>query len=1025
MAADGTIKIYTNVDTNGIRVGRKNIESAMSGIGSTVKKIGGMIAAAFAVQKVVQFGKECLDLGSDLQEVQNVVDSVFTTMSGKVDDFAKSAAKNFGLSETMAKQYAGSFGAMAKSFGFAEGEALNMATALTGLSGDVASFYNLSQDEAYTKLKSVFTGETESLKELGVVMTQSALDSYAMANGFGKTTSAMTEQEKVALRYRFVMDQLSTASGDFLRTSDGWANQVRVLKLQIDSLKATIGQGLINIFTPVIKVINTLLAKLATVADAFKSFTELITGKKSQPGSSTGITQDAIPSVGEGYNQAADGADKLANSTKKAAEATKDAEKAAKGYLSPIDEINKIGAEENLADAINPDVGSGSLGDQLQSAVGNVDYGKLAEGETVLDKTGSAIDAIIKKMKQLAKLFKKGFWDGLGDYKPILDDLKSDIKSIGKSMKDIFTSPEVLAAADNFAKTLSYSLGQLAGSFARIGLTVAQNLVGGIEKYLSQNTGRIKQYLVGMLDIGSEIAGLVGDLGTAIADIFSVFGSDTAQQITADIIGIFVEVRMMITETALKLGRDILNMIAQPFIDNKDILKDAIAGTLEAIEPFTSGFLTAIQTVRDAVSQLYDGYLKPLFDSIAQGLSTILTKLTEGYNTYILPVLQGLAEKFQELMEGPFGVAIGQIQEFLGKLIESLKLLWESVLVPFFSWLIENIFPILAPLVQGIGDVALTILEAIIKAIGNIADVLSGVIDFIVGVFTGDWEKAWEGIQTIFSSTWELIKGILEAVWEVIKTVIRTSLDVVKRVITTVWNGIKTITSTIWNGIKTTISTLWNRLKETAQTVFGEIGKKINDIWESIKTTAKTVWDWIHDKVIGVGEKIRDTVSGAFQTLRDNITGAFEGVVDFIKGILNGAIRVVNGAISKINGAISTVESALSFDVGFDAPWGSRVGVSLDMRGRLPRIDSLPYLATGAVIPPNAPFAAVVGDQKHGTNIEAPLETIKQAVAEVMGQGSGVYRVSAEVSGRTLLDIVIDEAELRRSRNGRNPFVLT
>ena len=110
-------------------------------------------------------------------------------------------------------------------------------------------------------------------------MTQSALDSFALANGFGKTTKAMSEGEKVALRYKFVQDQLALASGDFIRTSDGWANQVRVLKLQFDSLKATIGQGLINVLTPVIKVINAIIGKLMSLANAFKSFTEMITGK--------------------------------------------------------------------------------------------------------------------------------------------------------------------------------------------------------------------------------------------------------------------------------------------------------------------------------------------------------------------------------------------------------------------------------------------------------------------------------------------------------------------------------------------------------------------------------------------------------------------------------------------------------------------------------------------------------------------------------------------------------------------------
>lgn len=168
-------------------------------------------------------------------------------MTAQVDKFAQSAAQSFGLSETMAKRYTGTFGAMAKAFGFTEKEAYDMASTLTGLTGDVASFYNLNQDEAYTKLKSVFTGETESLKDLGVVMTQTALDAYAMANGYGKTTSAMTEAEKVSLRYAFVQDQLSAATGDFVRTSGSWANQVRIMKLQMESFMATVGQGLINL----------------------------------------------------------------------------------------------------------------------------------------------------------------------------------------------------------------------------------------------------------------------------------------------------------------------------------------------------------------------------------------------------------------------------------------------------------------------------------------------------------------------------------------------------------------------------------------------------------------------------------------------------------------------------------------------------------------------------------------------------------------------------------------------------------
>lgn len=297
-------------------VNKNSFEKQMSGIENLAKKAGTALASAFAVKKVIDFGKKCIDLGSDLNEVQNVVDTVFPSMTAQVDKFAKNTAQSFGLSETMAKQYTGTFGAMAKAFGFAEGQAYEMSSTLTGLAGDVASFYNISQDEAYTKLKSVFTGETESLKDLGVVMTQSALDSYALANGFGKTTQAMSEAEKVALRYQFVQSKLSAASRDFAKTSGSWANQVRILSLQIQSFMATIGQGLINLFTPIIRIVNAVLGKLMTLANAFKSFTELITGNKSSGQSQISGVADDAASMAAGLSDASGSAGKLADNTK-------------------------------------------------------------------------------------------------------------------------------------------------------------------------------------------------------------------------------------------------------------------------------------------------------------------------------------------------------------------------------------------------------------------------------------------------------------------------------------------------------------------------------------------------------------------------------------------------------------------------------------------------------------------------------------------------------------------------------------
>lgn len=1029
MAADGSVIIDTRMDTTGVQNGVSAIKQSFNGLGSAVKKIGLLIGGAFAVGKLVQFGKECVELGSDLAEVQNVVDVTFTTMSDKVNEFAKNAMTSAGLSETMAKRYVGTFGAMSKSFGFSEAQAYDMSTALTQLTGDVASFYNISQDLAYIKLKSVFTGETETLKDLGVVMTQSALDQYALANGYGKTTSEMTEQEKVALRLAFVQNQLSAASGDFIRTSDSWANQVRVMQLQLQSLKATVGQGLINIFTPVLKVINILLGKLATLANAFKSFTELITGKKSSgqtSGSGAGLAgTGAIADTADQYGQAADNAEKLADATNDNAKATKKANKETKNYLSSLDEIHKATSTgSDSSSTPSSSGGSGRASGGLSGVVSNVDYGKLAEGETTIEKMSKPLDAIIKKFKKLAKLLSKGFWDGLGDYEPIFDDIKKNINSIGKSLQNIFTDPEVIGAASDFLDTFAYSIGKVSGSFSRIGITIAQNLIGGIEKFLKQNTSRIKTYLIDMFDIGSEAAQIEGNFSSALAEVFSVFGGEVAQQITANIIGIFSNISMTAMGLCARLGRDMLNMIAQPFIDNKDILKSAVEGTLGVIETITDGLSTVIQNLSDLVTALYDEHLKPFFDSIANGLSTIFGTLIDGYNTYILPVMQGLASKIKELMDGELGEMFVKVQTFLGKLIDILKELWENILVPIISWIVSNAIPVIADVANVIGDTVIEAIKSVIKIIGDVLDVLSGVIDFLKGVFTGDWELAWNGIKETARGTWNLIKDIISGAWEAINGIVKTALTIIKSIISLSWNAIKTVTVTVWNVIKTWLSNTWEAIKTTVSTVFDGIKSKITRIWDSVSEKTSSIWGKIKTFVDGKVSAIHDAIVDKFTSARDTVRRAFEGIRDTIKDILNKVIGIANSAIGTVNSAIGGIESAFTFGPWkVPTPFGSR---TIGFTANFPRVPTIPYLAKGAVIPPRSEFLAVLGDQKNGRNLEAPEELLRQIVREETGgqQSGGSYRFTAQLNRRTIFDEMIDEAKLRRDASGTNPFEL-
>lgn len=358
-----------------------HVERQTAKIRNSFSKVGKTVASVLSVVAVTAFAKSCIDLGSDLQEVQNVVDVTFGSMSRKVDSFAKNSIKQFGLSELAAKKYMGTYGAMAKSFGITGEAGYQMSASITGLTGDVASFYNLTTDEAYTKLKSIFTGETESLKELGVVMTQTALDQYALNNGFGKTTAKMTEQEKVMLRYRFAMSSLSDASGDFARTSGSWANQVRILKLQFESLKATIGQGLINAFTPVIQIINTILAKMQTLAAYFKAFSAALFGDAG----------DAASSASSSMASAAVASGDMADNMGSAAKSAKDM----KNSLAAFDEINNLTSS------------SGSGGSGGGGGASGIDFGEFS-GELFSEVTvNPEIEAATAKLKEMLEALKK------------------------------------------------------------------------------------------------------------------------------------------------------------------------------------------------------------------------------------------------------------------------------------------------------------------------------------------------------------------------------------------------------------------------------------------------------------------------------------------------------------------------------------------------------------------------------------------------------------------------------------------
>ena len=872
MAAESVGQIGLDLTVND-----RSFKKQMAGIQGMAKKAGAALAAAFAVKKIIRFGASCIELGSDLAEVQNVVDVTFPRMSKKVDEFARNAAGSFGLSETMAKKFTGTFGAMAKAFGFNEQAAYEMSTALTGLAGDVASFYNISQDEAYTKMKAVFTGETEVLKDLGIVMTQNALDAYAMANGYGKVTAKMTEAEKVALRYQFVTDQLALASGDFIRTSDGWANQVRILQLQFDSLKATIGQGLINVLTPVIKVINLIISKLMSLANAFKSFTELITGKKSGGGVSAAAT---------GMEDIAGSADNASAAMGGAGNAAKKAAKDIKGATSGIDELNIIQAPDSSGS--DGGAGGGYTADEFD--MGEVDT-------SAIDEMDSKYQGLIDKARELSSLFKGGFNIAFGN-KDVLDSIQQSISNIGQSLKDIFLDPAVVSAADNFLNSLVFNLGKVAGGMASVGASIADNLLGGISKFLEQNSQRIKDYLISMFDIGSDITNIVGRVSEAWGTVFEAFRSDSAKQVAADIIGIFSSAFMGVMELTGKYVRDILDVLTAPFVQNKELIKTTLEDTFSAVEPIFSEVKSIVDEVADKLNSTYDTAFKPYFDNLKQGLVEIGTRFLELYNQYMLPLITYLSEKFSEFRAQVLTPLIDKFMEFFSKLAEATGVVWNTILKPFVLWFMEVAAPIISLFIKNCIDAFFSFFESVSKVIGDIIDVFIGLLDFVIGTLTGDWDRAWQGIKKIFGGIWEGIKDLLGAALNWIRLQIELQFGLVKATIEYIWNNIKTFISGLWNGLKDSASEIFNSIKDQLSEIWDSVKSTIEEKWNAIKEWFGKIWQKIKDvfsldEMLEIGKGVMNKLWDGMKEIWKDITGWLGGIAEAVGEAWN---RVVDGA---------------------------------------------------------------------------------------------------------------------------------
>ena len=693
------LKVVITAETSGLKKELDSLKTQLSKTEKTVTKTTGGIKKALSsltkgftataiVYGLIKVGKQAVQTASDLQEVQNVVEVSFGSMSAEVDKFAENALKKFGLSKLSNKQFASTFMAMSNGMGIAAEAGKNMSLNLTALAGDLASFRNVEQDVAFTALKSVFTGETETLKQFGIVMTEANLEAYALSQGITKSYSAMSQAEKVALRYSFVLNATKGAQGDFARTSNNWANQVRILKEQFKELAGIIGNGLLKVLQPLIILLNKVLGLAISVAN---SLSQAFGGKKIKE-SSTSVSNMAsgMSDIASGAEDTSSGLDSADKSAKKL-----------KRTLAGFDQLNVLSTSDS-----GSSTSSGAGGGYI-TGLANASYISTEE------EVESGVSKADEYFKQVSEIYHKWF-DNLPKLKINFDKEQAleDIKGIGLDILNTISGlgSFVITIGINLANDLD--IGKLANDFISLvksvtGLasSLTDVLVPAFEKLYDIGLKPVVEWIGEKLhDAFKTLSGIIDDFAKFVEDnaegfkawgeilgviakaIWSIIEpmADAAWNTFKGLVLAIYEVFKLLLKILLEVGKALVKVVKDPkqawddfksyvgsFFDNmKNKAGSAVSGIKEAFsgipEWFRTTFTKAWTNVKNVFSKggkVFTG----IKDGILSGLKSVINALIRGINKVVSIPFNGLNAALNKLKNvkilgrKPFSKLIGNI----------------------------------------------------------------------------------------------------------------------------------------------------------------------------------------------------------------------------------------------------------------------------------------------------------------------------------------------------------------------------
>lgn len=512
----------------------------------------------------------------------------------------------------------------------------------------------------------------------------------------------------------------------------------------------------------------------------------------------------------------------------------------------------------------------------------------------------------------------------------------------------------------------------------------------------------------------------------------------------------------------LSIAQNILETIGNIASKIEEAWNKNSIGT-QIIQAIADGFLVILDFI-DKISKVtatwaknLDFYpllesIRNLFVSLSPLLKTIGDYLYELYTTIILPVATFLIEKALPVLID----WISKLFNFLSEnqwIVEAagaalIGMFAAGKIVPLVTKIVGSVSSIIG-VISGSGGLLAAIKTVVSMFGGPLTLAITGVVAAGVLLVThwDDIKKAasklaswisdsWDKIKEKTTKVWNSIKSFVGNIWDSLKKWASEKFNSIKNTISNSWDAIKSISSNAWSGIKSTLSSTWNGLKSNASSAFNSIKSNVSSIWNNVKSLSTSTWNSVKNSLSSIWNSMKSNASNSFGYIQNfvvnvwrNIGSAassvWNGIVSSIRGAVNGIIGAINGMIrgvtNGINGVIRVL-NRLSFTIPSWIPifGGRRFGFNI----RTISAPQIPYLASGAVIPPNKEFLAVLGDQKQGNNIEAPESLIRRIVREEAGNSNGTYQFIAQLNGKTIFKEVINQAKIKRIQTGKNEFEL-